>query len=65
MFKDLVHDDHFMFKDLDLSIAIRRGIKKCTTQHPISNFISFDRLSPSHKALLCKLNPIDIPKTVQ
>lgn len=50
---------------LDLLIAIRKGIRKCTTQHRISNFISFDRLSPSHKVFLCELNPIDIPKIFQ
>ena len=32
---------------------------------PISNFISFENLSPSHRAFLTQLTPIEIPQTVQ
>ena len=49
--------------DLCLPIALREGTQKCTG-HPVSNFISFDNLSFSHKAFLTHLNPIEIPKTV-
>ena len=31
----------------------------------MSNFVSFDKLSPSHKALLSHLCPLEILKTVQ
>ena len=48
------------FEDLSLPVALR----KCT-QNPISNFISFNKLSPSHSALLSQLIPIEIPQTVQ
>lgn len=33
--------------------------------HPISNFISFENLSPSHRAFLTPLIPIEIPQAVQ
>lgn len=49
--------------DLDFLISLRKGTRKCT-QHPISNFVSFENLSPSHKAFLTHLNLIQIPKTV-
>ena len=52
------------FIDLDIPIAIRKGTRKCT-QHPISNFISFDRLSSSHKAFVTKLHTIRTPQTIQ
>ena len=30
--------------DLDMPIALRKGVRSCT-QHPISNFISYNKLS--------------------
>ena len=33
--------------DLDLPIAVRKAIRSCT-QHPLSNFVSFNRFSPLH-----------------
>ena len=35
--------------DLHLPIALRKGTRACT-QHPISHFVSYDRLSPSFRA---------------
>ena len=35
--------------NLDLPIAIPKGKRTCT-DHPISNFVSFDHLSPTFKA---------------
>ena len=37
--------------DVDLPIAIRKGTRKCM-QHLLSNFVSFEKFSPSHKAFL-------------
>ena len=51
--------------DQDQPIAVRKGVRKCT-EHPISNFISFERLSPSHRAFVSELmNQIPVPQTVQ
>ena len=57
------HDEP-LFEDLNLLITIRNETQKWT-QHLISSFISFDKLSSSHKAFLCHLNPIEILKIVQ
>jgi hypothetical protein len=48
--------------DLDLPIAIRKG-KRTYTDHPISNFVSFDHLSPSFKAFSLLVSSILVPKS--
>ena len=48
--------------DLDLPIATRKGARKCT-QHPLSHFVSFEKLSTSHKNFLTHLNTVDIPQS--
>lgn len=50
--------------DLDLPIALRKGKRTCT-QHPIGNFVSYDKLSPSYKAFTTTLTETQIPKTIQ
>ena len=55
------HDIPTEMPDLDLSIAIRKGVRYCT-QYPISNFISYDSLSPSYRTFLSSLNSISIPR---
>ena len=47
--------------DLDAPIALRKGVRTCT-QHPISQFVSYDRLSPSHHAFVSSLSSISIPQ---
>ncbi|KAK3004985.1 hypothetical protein RJ639_017903 [Escallonia herrerae] len=49
--------------DLDLPIATIKGVRKCT-QHPSSNFLSFEKLSSSHKSILAHLNTVAIPQTL-
>ena len=34
-----------IINDLDVSISLRKGIRNCN-QHPISHFVSLDKLSP-------------------
>ena len=41
--------------DLSLPTAIRKGKRTCT-EHPISNCVSFDHLSPSFKAFSLSLS---------
>jgi hypothetical protein len=48
--------------DLDLPIAIRKGKHTCT-DHPISNFVSFDHLSPSFKAISLSVSSLVVPKS--
>ncbi|RVW29700.1 Retrovirus-related Pol polyprotein from transposon TNT 1-94 [Vitis vinifera] len=50
--------------NLDLPIALRKEKRQCT-QHPLSNFVSFDNLSFSYQALVSKLSFIKVPETVQ
>ena len=50
--------------DLDLPIAIRKGVRSCT-QHPIAKFVSYHKLSLKHKSFLSSLDSIAIPKTVE
>ena len=47
-------------RDLDLPITLRKRSRKCT-QHPLSHFVSFDQMSPSHKIFLSHLVSIRIP----
>ena len=52
--------------DLDLPIAIRKGTRKCTKQplYPLSNYLSFQKFSPIHRAFLTNLNATSIPTNV-
>ena len=47
----------------DLPIATRKGIRTCI-KHPIHMSMSYENLSPSHKAFLTTINSIPIPKTI-
>lgn len=50
--------------DLDVPIATRKGVRSCT-QHPISKFVSYSRLSPSHNVFVSKLASVSVPNNVQ
>lgn len=52
-----------MFNDLDQPIALRKEKRSCT-QHPINNFVSYDKLSPSYKAFATTLTDINVPKGI-
>ena len=49
-------------ENYDLPIAIR----KCTQCpiYPLSHFVSYEKLSSSHKSFLIHLNTVTFPKTV-
>lgn len=49
--------------DLDVPIASRKGTRTCT-QHPISKFISYLKLSPSFKAFTTSLSDVVIPRNI-
>ena len=52
--------------DEDLPIAIRKGVRECTQQpmYPLFHFVSYEKLSSSHKSFLTHLNIVTIPKIV-
>ena len=50
--------------NLDLPIVLRKEKRQCT-QHPLSNFVSFENLSSSYQAFVSRLSSIKIPKSVQ
>lgn len=52
------------FSDLDMPIAIRKGVRSCT-QHPIGNFISYEKLSQGYRAFITSVDNIQIPRDIQ
>ncbi|KAH0686950.1 hypothetical protein KY284_017503 [Solanum tuberosum] len=58
------HEEEFNQPNvLDLPIAIRKGTRTCT-QHPLSLSMTYQNLSSSHKAFLCNLHTIPIPRNL-
>ena len=53
------------YKYLYLPIALRKDTRKYTKKplYPISNYLSFEHFSPTHKAFLTSLNTIIIPNS--
>lgn len=47
--------------DLDILIAIQNGVRGCT-KHPLSNFMSYDRINNKYKAFATQLAMDSIPK---
>ncbi|XP_037491479.1 linolenate hydroperoxide lyase, chloroplastic-like [Jatropha curcas] len=45
-------------------IALRKGIRSTCNSHPIYNFLSYHRLSPSYYAFISALFTVSIPKSV-
>lgn len=48
-----------------LPIALRKGIRTCTTKHPISQFVSYDKISPSYSAFVTKSSNLPIPTRIE
>ncbi|KAG6472418.1 hypothetical protein ZIOFF_069880 [Zingiber officinale] len=48
--------------ELNLPVAVRKGVRSCT-QHPISNHVSYSRLSPSYHAFVSQLSNHAIPSS--
>lgn len=55
---------HVEYPDLDLPIAIRKPIRSCT-KYPLSNYVSYSKLSSSFAAFTSKLSTVEIPKNIQ
>jgi hypothetical protein len=50
--------------DSELPIAVRKGVRSCT-QHLLSNYVSYENLSPVFHAFTSQLSCMEIPNTVQ
>ena len=50
--------------DLDLPIASRKGVRSCIKHH-MSNYVSYNKLSPTFLAFTSQLSSVEIPKNVQ
>lgn len=50
-----VNHDVYVNNDLDLLITLRKETRSCT-QHPISHFVSFERLFPQDRAFTSKIS---------
>ncbi|KAL0534391.1 hypothetical protein IC582_028682 [Cucumis melo] len=48
---------------LDLPIALRKGTRSCT-KHSISNYVSYENLSPQFRAFTASLDSTTIPKNI-
>jgi len=49
--------------DLDVPLALRKGVRSCT-KHPISNYVSYLKLSPQFKAFTANIDDIVNPKDI-
>ncbi|KAK2418425.1 putative mitochondrial protein [Trifolium repens] len=49
----------------DVPIVIRKGNRSTRNPHPIYNFLSYHRLSPTYCAFVSALSSVSIPKTIQ
>ena len=65
-FSPTISPDFIYISDLNLPIAIRKGTRTYTQHplYPLSHFVSYNRLSSSHRNFLTNPNIIVIPKTL-
>lgn len=49
---------------LNVPIVERKGYCICT-EHPMSNYLSYDKLSHTHKAYVSRISNLFVPKTIQ
>ena len=47
----------------DLHIALRKGVRSCT-KHSLSNFISYNNVTPSFRAFISQVSSVVIPNNV-
>ncbi|CAJ2657582.1 unnamed protein product [Trifolium pratense] len=59
-----VSESRILYPDIDDPVAVRKPVRSCT-KHPLSNFISYSKLSSSFSAFTSKLSSVEIPKNVQ
>ena len=54
-------------RDLNQPIALRKGVRECRNRplYPMSNFISYERLSPRFHTFSLSLFKIEVPNSIQ
>ena len=50
--------------DLDIPITLRKGVRS-STQHPISNYVTYGHLSSSAQSFVANLSEVEIPKSIK
>ncbi|RVW63053.1 Retrovirus-related Pol polyprotein from transposon TNT 1-94 [Vitis vinifera] len=60
---DVTVDSELENDILNMPIAWRKGVRSCT-QHPIGNFISYDKLSPTFRAFTSSITEIQVPQNI-
>ena len=58
-------DNNTSGNDLQWPIALRKGVRSCTTKHPIYNFISYKGLSTAFRAFVTCLDKVQMPNNIQ
>ncbi|XP_019055115.1 PREDICTED: uncharacterized protein LOC109115470 [Nelumbo nucifera] len=56
-------DNPIIDSNLDLPIAIRKGKRTCS-KYPITNYVSYDALSPSYCAYISAISSVSSPRSV-
>jgi len=52
-----------MVDNLDVPIALRKGVRSCT-QYPISSYLTYSKVSPKYRDFTSKLDHVEIPNNV-
>ncbi|XP_058732599.1 uncharacterized protein LOC131604129 [Vicia villosa] len=60
----LPNSEHVDTKNIDIHIAIRKGVETCT-KHPIGKYISYGKLSQSYRSFVAVVDNIKIPNNIQ
>jgi hypothetical protein len=50
--------------DTNIPIAQHKGVRSCI-HHSISNFVSYEDISPSYRSFVSKLSSVSIPRNLQ
>ena len=50
--------------DLNISIALRKGVRTCT-QHPITKYVSYNKLSSAHRAFTTRISQLFVPRIMR
>ncbi len=56
-----IYELNSTINDFNVSIALKKGVRTYA-EHPISNFISYDSLSPSYRAFVLFVSSVSIPQ---
>ena len=49
----------------DVPIALRKGVRTCTTQYPLSHYVSYDKLFSLFSCFMSNLSTMEILKDIQ